>query len=1248
MASERMDRQRDAGVEGPERATMPDVPPPETRVASVFPGAGYLLSGSAVQMKEAAGPGGMSEAMVQSVAASGTASGGGEIPHRGQMESAFGTSFGDVKAHTGPAAAHANRTIGAEAYTAGDHVAFASASPTPGVVAHELAHVVQQRAGDGPAGGVGRAGDRHELEAHSAAHAVERGETTDLARRHNVEGGAAALGHGVVQRYESGEHAILGVGAQYPFLAADGDITLPNGCRAFAGEMVAFGDFYSDVKQLAEMPRQESEALVGFCRLDALWTQAKKIAAQAKPDQHAPGSTPANPAPAPGQSSPGVTASKGDHERLEVGSHNVGPEVWDVDRGGKKLSEWRKALHAQFGPAWQFFGITVPEATEPPGNYIAMMTTIGRRRFRGHNDTLFDPGKSSPARDDKKAVTHDPAKMGGDYLDLASQNVSHFAPESWETWKDHHARACKKGQSSDAKEKSLAIIEDMMGSHYLTDRFSSGHTINKAELMQYATNMMLKQAGKDPSKREGKASHEALKGLLDKALDKCFADNAVGKKWDEGVKRAFDRKVISQGEFDLLTGIPKNNGLGDMLPTVRAQIRDVLMEMPWRDADGTPQLGPESRSQGPASKERGQGAYHLGVGNLAALQVHNALNAIGFTVTNGQGKTWRMQGDHRLTDSTQAIAHEAVSLSRKQVEAGAPDEAAILKLMPTAAWIDPQWIRDYFQGGGEPYAGVKFDDTLITNLCRFVDGKKIPLAVAAEAGKPGQDAVSPEMTSICHQVMEILFLAPKDSQGKTQDQGSGTGLNLDMLKAFLLENLPEMVSLSYAAAGAGDLPPAALEAYAPRDQDRGVLPRAANDFRWDGTRCDFNVNVGECKPGEFELGVKVLDKDAGYDFTETGLVAGKGVSDPNSRSLGAGMNAMGMKNEDSEKGRGTIRIRVPADPAPPEGRGGRKFVPASFELPTRNAARWLWDGISGGDDRYLLVYADKNLDGGGMCIGRSGARSDAEAQLSNPHPTVEPPRVTGPEAERTKPQAEINRDEPIVGNSFQWSGASVAFRVKVKVPPGAQPNGNITVYVKEYDKEFGFDYEESGRFVGNSVLGGKDTQIGGVRSLTAKVLGTESETMVLEVASDNPGDTYIVVFADPSCSTPLGRSNTQGENRGGKLQAQEDASRATAISGFQWSGSTLRFRVEPKTAGKVWLKFFDKDWGFDYDESGQPIGGAKNTDPQVGGVRTVAVNGNGTAEIVAHGDANNPGDTYAIVYADPECGRPLARSSVQP
>ena len=74
---------------------------------------------------------------------------GGKIPYLTQMEHAFGQCFGAVRATVG--ASSALGELGAVGAARGEEIAFASPSPDPAVVAHELTHVVQRRRNAGGA-----------------------------------------------------------------------------------------------------------------------------------------------------------------------------------------------------------------------------------------------------------------------------------------------------------------------------------------------------------------------------------------------------------------------------------------------------------------------------------------------------------------------------------------------------------------------------------------------------------------------------------------------------------------------------------------------------------------------------------------------------------------------------------------------------------------------------------------------------------------------------------------------------------------------------------------------------------------------------------------------------------------------------------------------------------------------------------------------------------------------------------------
>src|SRR5216684_5120158 len=72
-------------------------------------------------------------------------------PTRAKMERSFARDLGFVRIHSDASAARSARDLNARAYTFGEHIVFGAGEYTPGtkpgqeLIAHELAHVIQQR-----------------------------------------------------------------------------------------------------------------------------------------------------------------------------------------------------------------------------------------------------------------------------------------------------------------------------------------------------------------------------------------------------------------------------------------------------------------------------------------------------------------------------------------------------------------------------------------------------------------------------------------------------------------------------------------------------------------------------------------------------------------------------------------------------------------------------------------------------------------------------------------------------------------------------------------------------------------------------------------------------------------------------------------------------------------------------------------------------------------------------------------------
>ncbi len=78
-----------------------------------------------------------------------------------------------------------------------------------------------------------------------------------------------AVQRAAVQRYEAGEHARFGSGMNYPYNLSEQ--ALPNGAQPPPARLIAFGDFYADMAQLRDSPRQETGgALSASCASTAI------------------------------------------------------------------------------------------------------------------------------------------------------------------------------------------------------------------------------------------------------------------------------------------------------------------------------------------------------------------------------------------------------------------------------------------------------------------------------------------------------------------------------------------------------------------------------------------------------------------------------------------------------------------------------------------------------------------------------------------------------------------------------------------------------------------------------------------------------------------------------------------------------------------------------------------------------------------------------------------------------------------
>ena len=157
---------------------LPRSPPPSTLRVQLARSVGRAPSGHQRHPARTYG-GEHGDAAIHAAAARGIATPWSVLPHASRIQHSFGRhDISSIQAHVGGTAAASATEIHADAYTTGNHVVLGRAADLF-TVAHEAAHVVQQRAGVQLKGGVGAAGDQHERHADAVAARVTAGQSAE-------------------------------------------------------------------------------------------------------------------------------------------------------------------------------------------------------------------------------------------------------------------------------------------------------------------------------------------------------------------------------------------------------------------------------------------------------------------------------------------------------------------------------------------------------------------------------------------------------------------------------------------------------------------------------------------------------------------------------------------------------------------------------------------------------------------------------------------------------------------------------------------------------------------------------------------------------------------------------------------------------------------------------------------------------------------------------------------------------------
>ncbi|MDD5319216.1 MAG: DUF4157 domain-containing protein [Methylococcales bacterium] len=194
---------------------------------------------------------------------------------RTRMEGFFGESFSSVNFHNGQQANALAASLGAQAFTIGNHVAFAEGKYQPDstegkkLIAHELTHVTQQRrgiSGNILREGIGHSGDEFEMEADHKAEQMLQHENS----------GSTVLSHPNIELLqESQDQGIFKKGVIQLF---SGSTAAAYAKKWATSTNEAYGRFGNDCTNFASQAMEAGEwAMIvgsGYCAVrtkDSVW-----------------------------------------------------------------------------------------------------------------------------------------------------------------------------------------------------------------------------------------------------------------------------------------------------------------------------------------------------------------------------------------------------------------------------------------------------------------------------------------------------------------------------------------------------------------------------------------------------------------------------------------------------------------------------------------------------------------------------------------------------------------------------------------------------------------------------------------------------------------------------------------------------------------------------------------------------------------------------------------------------------------
>jgi hypothetical protein len=366
------------------------------------------------------------------------------------LEAGCATDLAAVRMHTDRPAAEIAAALGADAVTCGRDIFFAPGRFRPDTVqgrlliAHEVAHVLQQAAGRVPGQRfVGRAGDDHEAAAEEVAFRLVTGVPLDVADL-GIPVGRPPIDRIQLQCHDSFEHRAL-------------------------------GDLQTDAISIITSTNNlgaRTEILQRQISLLWLWHQNPLAVTEAQVNQLCPWIRTLR------LEASGLLVTYGELNALP----DYIPTAGTADTIGADI----------LLPVLQFIR---------QEGYIQLNKLLGQTVSDGFQGAVFTPSQYLPGLLNtllgSQALDQLTIHLGYEgtdhYSGVLARNACHFAPFAWYRWQASYlvARdlATKAFQAGDPNQKAelthQAWIQSGYAEHFLQDSFAAGHLVNKTLIMQW-------------------------------------------------------------------------------------------------------------------------------------------------------------------------------------------------------------------------------------------------------------------------------------------------------------------------------------------------------------------------------------------------------------------------------------------------------------------------------------------------------------------------------------------------------------------------------------------------------------------------------------------------------------------------------------------------------------------------------------------------------------------------------------------